>query len=286
MTRPRRLLGFIARLSLGLLLGGCLSTLLVRFAPGFGVDERELDPSLSEATRARFRDESTGPGVWSTYGQYLRGALHGDFGYSSSLNTPVSQLVADRAPVTARAVAGGLALAWIFALPLAIASVLWRTVTVPLVAGSVLLLCLPVGLVAVYFFLMGLPAAGVIAAGAGPKVFTYLRQLLNASGQRPHVLGARARGVRPWRVLLLHEMVPIAPEVLSLLGVTVVTALGAAIPAEALCDSPGLGQLAWKAAVARDTAPLLAMTWLMTGVAFTANTLGAALADSGRKWRA
>jgi ABC-type dipeptide/oligopeptide/nickel transport system permease component len=29
-------------------------------------------------------------------------------------------------------------------------------------------------------------------------------------------------------------------------------AFGAAIPIEALCDSPGLGQLAWQAALSRD----------------------------------
>jgi len=79
--------------------------------------------------------------------------------------------------------------------------------------------------------------------------------------------------------------VPIAPEIFSLLGVSVTIGLGAAIPAEALCDSAGLGQLAWKAALARDTAPLLAATWLITAVAFTANTLGAAVANSGRTWR-
>jgi len=285
MTLPGWILRFLSRLTLGLLIGGFLSMLLVRFAPGFGVDERELDPTLSEATRARIRSGAGQSGVWRSYASYIGGALHGDLGMSSSLNTPVNQLMADRAPVTAKVVAAGLGLAWMIALPLAVVTVFWRASAIPLVAANVLLLCLPVGLVAVYFFLIGLPATGVIAAGVGPKVFIYTRQLLTSSERRPHVLGAIARGVRPWRVFWLHRVVPIAPEVLALLGVSVTIALGTAIPAEALCDSPGLGQLAWKAAVARDTAPLLAMTWLMTTVALVANSLGGAVTSSGRTWR-
>jgi len=282
---PSSILRFLSRLGLGLLIGGFLTLLLVRFAPGFGVDERELDPALSEATRTRIRNQAEQRSIWRSYANYVEGALHGDFGTSSSLNTPVRQLLADRAPVTANAVATGLALAWIIALPLAALTVVWKACEIPFMAANVLLLCLPAGLVAVYFFLMGLPSTGVIAAGVAPKVFIYSREMLIASERRPHVLGAIARGVHPWRVLWLHRVMPAAPEVLALLGVSVTIALGTAIPAEALCDSPGLGQLAWKAAVSRDLAPLLAITWLMTVVAFTANAFGAAVTSSQRTWR-
>ena len=53
---------------------------------------------------------------------------------------------------------------------------------------------------------------------------------------------------------------------LALAGVSVVMAFGAAIPVETLCDVPGLGQLAWKAATARDL-PLLVTLTLMMAVA-------------------
>ncbi len=280
------ILRFFSRLGLGLLLAGFLTLLLVRFAPGFGVDERELDPTLSEATRTRIRNQSSEErSLWRSYANYLQGALHGDLGTSTSLNTPVRELLADRAPVTAKAIAAGLGLAWMIALPLAAIAVIWRAAEIPLLSVNLLLLCLPVGLVAIYFFLMDLPATGVIAAGVGPEVFLYSRQMLTATEHRPHVLGAIARGVRPWRVFWLHRVVPSAPELLALLGVSVTIALGAAIPAEALCDSPGLGQLAWKAAVGRDIAPLLAITWLLTILAFTANALGSAVTNSQRVWR-
>jgi len=283
--RSSSILLFFLRLGLGLLIGGFLTLMLVRFAPGFGVDERELDPALSEARRASIRNQAEPVSLWRSYSTYVQGALRGDLGTSSSLNTTVRQLLIDRGPVTASTVAAGLGLAWMIALPLAAFTVVWKACEIPLIAANILLLCLPAGLIAVYFFLIGLPSTGVIAAGVVPKVFVYSRQMLIASEQRPHVLGALARGVHPWRVFWLHRVMPAAPELLALLGVSVTIALGTAIPAEALCGSPGLGQLAWKAAVSRDVAPLLAITWLLTLVAFTANAVGSAIKDSKKAWR-
>src|ERR1019366_7542070 len=171
MPFMRRVAHFVLRLSLGLLIGGFLSVLLVRHSPGFGVDERELDPSLSEGARARIRANSIEPGMWKSYTHYVIGALQGDFGVSSSLNLPVRQLLVDRVPVTAKIVAEGLVWAWMLAFPMAAASVVWRSSTIPLIAPSIALLCIPSGLMAICFFLAGLPVSGVIAAGIGPKVF-------------------------------------------------------------------------------------------------------------------
>ena len=278
-------LRFAIRLGLGLLLGGFLSLLLVRCAPGFGVDERDLDPTLSEASHKAIHATADKSSVWNAYATRLQAAVHGDLGYSQSLNAPVSQLIAERGWLTARSVAWGLALAWALGLPLAVISVVSRGSNLVLLPASTLLLCLPLGLVAVYFFLIGLPVIGVIAVGVAPKIFMYTRQLLIESGRRPHVFGAAARGVAAWRVFCVHRTLSILPELLSLFGVSITIALGAAIPAEALCDSPGLGQLAWKACIARDMAPLLAITWLLTAVAFSANALSGSFDRTAKTWR-
>ena len=278
-------LSFLVRMTAGLLLAGLLSVLLVRCSPGFGVDERELDPGLSEATRASIRGPLDHHSILANYGTVLFKALHGDLGYSSSLNAPVTELIAQRAAVTARSVLGGLTLAWAIALPMAVISVSFRLGSVLFVPVVTLLMCVPVGLIAVYFFVAGLPAAAVVAAGVAPKVFTYVRQLLTEAEGRSHVFGAIARGLPAWRVFWMHRALPVAPEVLALLAVSVTIALGAAIPAEALCDVPGLGQLAWKASFARDTPALLAITWLLTAMAFTANTLSQSFSRSEKTWR-
>jgi ABC-type dipeptide/oligopeptide/nickel transport system permease component len=41
-------------------------------------------------------------------------------------------------------------------------------------------------------------------------------------------------------------------------------ALSAAVPVEVVCDLPGIGQLAWKAALARDLYLLVCLTGIVT----------------------
>jgi peptide/nickel transport system permease protein len=50
-------------------------------------------------------------------------------------------------------------------------------------------------------------------------------------------------------------------------------AFGAAIPIEALNDSPGVGQLAWQAALNRDLPLIMNLTLLITLITVTANSL-------------
>jgi peptide/nickel transport system permease protein len=68
-------------------------------------------------------------------------------------------------------------------------------------------------------------------------------------------------------------MPSVAPQLLALAGVSVSIAFGAAIPIEALCDLPGIGQLAWKAATARDLPLLVAVTFLVIAMTQACNAL-------------
>ena len=67
-------------------------------------------------------------------------------------------------------------------------------------------------------------------------------------------------------------MLPVAPQLLALAGVTVSLAFGAAIPVEAIADSPGIGQLAWQAALGRDLPVLVNLTLLVTAFTLIANS--------------
>jgi ABC-type dipeptide/oligopeptide/nickel transport system permease component len=53
-------------------------------------------------------------------------------------------------------------------------------------------------------------------------------------------------------------------------------AVGAAIPIEAICGSPGLGRLAWQAATARDLPLLMNLAMLVA----LATTLATTFSDS------
>jgi peptide/nickel transport system permease protein len=104
-----------------------------------------------------------------------------------------------------------------------------------------------------------------------PKVFSYGRNLLAKAYQAPHVLLARAKGLGNGMILLWHVIPTVAPELLALAGVSVSLAFSAAIPLEAVCDLPGVGQLAWQSALARDLPVLVSLTLLLTLVTRLAN---------------
>jgi peptide/nickel transport system permease protein len=64
-----------------------------------------------------------------------------------------------------------------------------------------------------------------------------------------------------------------APQFLALAGISVSMAFGAAIPVETLCGLPGIGQLAWKAAIARDLPVLVSLTMMITVVTQVCNAI-------------
>src|SRR5215467_5871349 len=87
------------RILLTLLVAGFAGVLLVRLAPGFGVDERELDVHSSMESVAALR-AARDSNVLRIYGKFLTNAAHGYLGTSESLNAPVSGLLAERMPLT------------------------------------------------------------------------------------------------------------------------------------------------------------------------------------------
>ncbi|HVH86543.1 MAG TPA: ABC transporter permease subunit, partial [Terriglobales bacterium] len=100
----------------------------------------------------------------------------------------------------------------------------------------------------------------------------FSRNLLIKTYGMPHVLTAKARGLSPSRILGWHVLPNIAAPMLALAGVTVSIAFGAAIPVEVVCDSPGLGQLAWRAALSRDVPLLVNLTVIIAVVTVAANS--------------
>jgi peptide/nickel transport system permease protein len=199
--------------------------------------------------------------------------MHGDMGNSRTLQRPVSQLVAERLPETLKSVGLGLLLGWTLGFSLAVVVVMSRAWYVDLL-GSLLvgvLLCLPAAVLALLFVLAQAPARLLLGLVVFPKIFRYSRNLLGRSAALPHVLTARAKGLGNMRVLVWHILPTAAPQLVALLGVTVSVAFTAAIPMEALCDMPGIGQLAWKAALGRDVALLVNLTMIVTLVTLVAN---------------
>lgn len=258
------------------LLGAFLTATMVRWAPGFEADAEQLDPRLSsESIAAKRLERARNRDIGRFYLRYLSNALHGDLGRSQTLGRPVRELLQTRFPVTAGLVGAGLALGWMLALTLAFACLLIRSAASDVFAtiASGVLLCIPAAVLALALVFFRFPAWLAIALVVFPKVFTYTRNLLNRAYSMPHIVLARAKGLGSMRVLLWHVLPVNGGQIVALLGVSVSIAIGAAIPVEALCGVPGVGQLAWQAALGRDLPLLVALTAVVAVVTLSGNAL-------------
>ena len=276
----RQLLRQASRILLTITLGGLLGATLVRLGPGFGVDERELDSRLSaESQRAIRSERARDNNIASFYLRYLTGLLHGDFGFSESLNRPVSELLKERLPLTLVSLGYGVLLGVSTGLALALLTVWWRAPGAELAPALLSGLCLatPAAVVALLFLWMG-PWIGranrwAIALVVFPHVYRYAKNQLIASSQSPHVMAAEAKGLSGWRVLWAHVFTPAAPQLAALAGISVSLAFGASIPIEVICDTPGVGQLAWRAALDRDLPLLVTITVLVALMTLVVNSV-------------
>lgn len=257
------------------LLGGFLAAALVRLAPGFDVDEAQLDPHLNaESVQALRTARLEQHNIFRFYLHSLQRAVRGDLGTSLSLGQPVSVLLRQRTPFTLRLVAVGLSLSWAVAMALAL-SAAWLRWSVydtftTLMSGT--FLCIPAAVLALLSVLWNVPAALAIGLIVFPRVYRYARNLLAKAYALPHIVTARAKGLSELRILFWH-VVPVAgPQLLAVAGVSVSIGIGAAIPVEALCGLAGVGQLAWQAALARDLPLLTNLTILVTLVTLLANS--------------
>jgi len=257
-----------------LLLSGLLAATLVRMAPGFGMDERLLDARRSAGSLRAIESETSGQRqIARYYWHYVQNLLRGDLGNSTSLGRPVKDLLAERLPVSLESGAAGLGLAWMAALAAVAALELYgrrpTEAAASLVAGT--LLCTPAALLALFCAYLGAAPGIAIAAILSPRIFRYLRDLARQACRAPHVLAAHGMGLDPLRILAFQVVAPVLPELLGLAGVSVSMAVGATIPVEALCDSPGVGQLLWQAALARDLPVLVNVTLLIAALTIAAN---------------
>jgi peptide/nickel transport system permease protein len=144
-----------------------------------------------------------------------------------------------------------------------------------LVSG--LCLAMPAAVIALLFLWLG-PWIGAAVRWAivlvvFPHVYRYAKNQLSAAAQAPHVLAAEAKGLNPWRVLWTHIVAPTAPQLAALAGISVSLGFGASIPIEVICDSPGVGQLVWTAAMDRDLPLLVTITVLVALMTLVVNSL-------------
>lgn len=274
--KSKFLLAGVARIVAIMLAASVAGALLLRFAPGFSSDEQELNGGLSSASiqalrQARMADAN----VAKFYLHYLASLGRGDLGTSLSLNQPVRDLLRDRLPLTVKNLGLSLLLAWMLGLLLAAGSRITGSKIAAALsdAATGVIISTPAAVLALLFVLLRYPVWIAAALAVLPKVYRYSANLLGEGYELPHILMARAKGAGSLRILS-HHVFPIAfPQWIALLGISVSMAIGVMLPLEAICDVPGIGQLAWQAALSRDLPLLVNLTMAVTFLSVAATTL-------------
>ena len=279
----KRLLAGFARLLGTMFIAGLLGATLVRMAPGFGFDVATLNPYLNEESRAAIRqqhDEERNIGRF--YLNYITSLARGDWGTSISLNQPVRDLVRERLPVTLKTMGYAIVIAWVLAIVLAGLIEITGSRSLFLFASmsNAGLLSAPAAVLALLCLLWRWPATVAISAIVFAYLFSYTTTVFRDHYARPHVLSAQARGAGRLRVLCVHVFSSAAPELLTLLGLSVATAFGATLPIEVIADVPGIGQLAWQGALARDMRLVITLTLLVTFFSVSAAVIADAIRGS------
>lgn len=265
MNLPLTIVTRVGRTLLLMFFAAVGTILLVRFAPGFFSDTREMDAKYAQIARSEmladdYLQQPTGPIMLHEFKNWLKG----DFGQSRQYHVPVAELVGARVRVSAALLVKGILYGWLLAVCAALPVSASRN------GGA--LWGLP------FTVLLAIPAAAmatacILSATGGPvlvlslliaaREFKFLRALLQGAWRAPHLLQGRAQGLSPRALVCLHILPNVSPQLCALVTLSIVTALGALVPVEVIFTVPGVGQLAWSAVLNRDLPVLVAISLLM-----------------------
>lgn len=278
------MLGFLARRLFYLLpvlfAVSLLTFLIASLLPGDLAYVILGDQATPEKIAALRHDMGLDQPIWWRYLGWLGHVLEGDFGRSFRTGQTVLQAVAERLPVSFElmllAELGALAIG----IPLAIAcAVRSGSAFDRFVTGTAFsMLSLPAFLSAIlliYFFaveLRWLPATGYVpfsedplgnlrcfvlpaltlALGEWPVLMRVLRSDMIATLQEDYIAMARAKGLKPSRILLVHALKPSSLTLVTVTGINIGRLMGGTVIVESIFALPGIGRLLLGSIYTRD----------------------------------
>lgn len=265
MRRFASRLASIARIALVLLLVIVGSTVLVRYAPGYLSDAREMDARFSGQARAEIsleadRSRSFQKMIW----QQVTALVHGDLGTSRQFGLPVLDMVKPRLVLSGSLLLRSILCGWCLALLFTLLSTVGKNPLGWLRGLSTILLAIPATAMATLCLLtdMGGPVA-VLTILTAARDHKFLHAVFFQAWREPCIVQARSQGIGTVRLFAFHFVPTIWLRVAALIALSLMTALSALVPVEVLFNVPGVGQLAWGAAMNRDLPILLAVTGVM-----------------------
>lgn len=226
------------------------------------------------------------------YADYLGRLVRLDLGTSAHFGSPVTAEIASRLPYTVELALAASAIAATVGVLAGVAAAVRRNTPIDLVisAFSVLGISMPaywLGLMLIVVFavqLRALPAAG--ADGPASIVLPALTLALLSVGlvarmtrssllevlAEDYVRTARAKGARPWRVVLVHALRNALVPILTALGLQLGALMGGAVLTESVFGWPGVGRLLLDSIFFRDY-PMVQGLVLLFAVTYVAINL-------------
>ena len=218
--------------------------------------------------------------IWERYGIWLWGVLHGDLGRSFRTGQTVLQAVAERIPVSLELMLMAEFIGLLIGVPLAIAcaaragGAFDRFMT----GSAFAMLSMPSFLMAIlliYLFaveLRWLPATGYVpfteeplsnlrffvlpaltlALAEWPGIMRVLRSDMIATLQEDYIALAKAKGLKPARILFVHALKPSSLTLVTVTGINIGRLLGGTLIVESIFALPGIGRLLVGAIYTRD----------------------------------
>lgn len=238
--------------------------------------------------------------IWQQYGHFLWRALHGDLGVSFVHGVPAIELILSRFPATLELVVVAILLTCTIGIPLGLVAGLYRERYLGrgIMASSVLGFSLPnfwQGMVFILLFsvwLGWLPASGrgptVTVLGIPFSIFTAegwshlilpsvnlavaniaLVLRMTASGvaeaqSQDYVRFARAKGIRPGRIVRRHILRNIMIPVVTVIGMEFGTLIAYSTITETVFSWPGMGKLLIDSVYQLDRPVVVAYVMLVT----------------------
>jgi peptide/nickel transport system permease protein len=276
--------GFIARRLLYLLpvllAVSLLTFLIASLLPGDLAYVILGDQATPEKVEALRQDMGLDQPLWWRYLGWLGHVLQGDFGRSFRTGQTVLRAVVERFPVSFELMLLAEIAALAVGIPLAIAcAVKSGSAFDRFMTGSAFgMLSVPTFLSAIlliYLFavqLHWLPATGYVpfsedpignlrcfvlpaltlALAEWPVLMRVLRSDLIATLQEDFIAMARAKGLKPSRILLLHALKPSSLTLVTVTGINIGRLIGGTVIVEQIFALPGIGRLLVGAITTRD----------------------------------
>lgn len=207
------------------------------------------------------------------YGDWLFSCLRGDFGNSYSLKKPVLTLLGSRLWPTIKLSLASMILMLLVSIPFGMLAAVHKNKWIDYLVRSFTFLGVSVpnfwvGLLLISFFCVKLKWLSVVSADttfrniilpavtlAFAMFAKYTRQVRTAVLEelsQDYVTGARARGIREWKILWLNVFPNSLLPLITMLGLSIGSLLGGTAVVEVIFSYPGLGGLAVSAITSYD----------------------------------